>query len=63
MTGIVIVGGEVTTKGWVDIPELVRGVVEKIGYDDSSMGSDTPRTFGRSSGSRSSPNSTPAFRR
>jgi S-adenosylmethionine synthetase len=40
MTGIVIVGGEVTTKAWVDIPELVRGVVQKIGYDDSAMGFD-----------------------
>ncbi|MCK6547697.1 methionine adenosyltransferase [Myxococcota bacterium] len=40
MTGIVIVGGEVTTKAWIDIPELVRGVVQKIGYDDSAMGFD-----------------------
>src|SRR6185436_12027242 len=40
MTGIVIVGGEVTTKAWVDIPDLVRGVVQKIGYDDSTMGFD-----------------------
>ena len=40
MTGLVIVGGEVTTQGYVDIQELVRGVVKDIGYDDSSMGFD-----------------------
>src|SRR5688572_30240351 len=40
MTGIVIVGGEVTSKTWVDIQDLVRGVVERIGYNDSSMGFD-----------------------
>ena len=40
MTGLVVVGGEVTTKGSVDIPDLVRGVVKDIGYDDSDMGFD-----------------------
>src|SRR5690242_19064332 len=40
MTGMVIVGGEVTTRGWVDIQDLVRGVIERIGYDDSAMGFD-----------------------
>ncbi len=39
-TGMAIVGGEVTTKAWVDIPEIVRGTIKKIGYSDSSMGFD-----------------------
>ena len=39
-TGMAIVGGEVTTKAWVDVPEIVRGTIKKIGYSDSSMGFD-----------------------
>lgn len=31
-TGLVLVAGEVTTKAWVDIPEVVRKTVQKIGY-------------------------------
>ncbi|MFO0725196.1 MAG: methionine adenosyltransferase [Myxococcota bacterium] len=40
MTGLVVVGGEVTSKSIVDIPELVRSVVKDIGYNDSEMGFD-----------------------
>ena len=40
MTGQVIVGGEVTSKSQIDVQELVRGAVERIGYNDSSMGFD-----------------------
>ena len=40
LTGLVLVGGEVTTETYVDIPDLVRGVIKRIGYDDSEMGFD-----------------------
>ena len=40
LTGTVIVGGEVSTKASIDVPELVRGRIEHIGYDDSAMGFD-----------------------
>ncbi|MBI5866445.1 MAG: methionine adenosyltransferase [Planctomycetes bacterium] len=36
-TGLVVVAGEVTTKTYVDIPELVRGVVRDIGYTSADM--------------------------
>lgn len=39
-TGMVLVGGEVTTKAWVDIEQIVRNVVRDIGYNSSAMGFD-----------------------
>ncbi|SRR6056297_1185795 len=39
-TGAVIVGGEVTTEAWVDLDDLVRGVVCDIGYTSSDVGFD-----------------------
>ena len=39
-TGIVLVGGEITTSAWVDIEELVRNTVREIGYIHSDMGFD-----------------------
>ena len=36
-TGLVVVAGEVTTRTYVDIPELVRGVVRDIGYTAADM--------------------------
>lgn len=36
--GLVIVGGEITTKGYVDINHLVRRIVRDIGYTNSSYG-------------------------
>lgn len=39
-TGMVMVGGEVTTSAWVDIEEIVRKTVREIGYTHSDMGFD-----------------------
>jgi S-adenosylmethionine synthetase len=39
-TGICIVAGEITTKTYVDIPKLVRGVINSIGYTDAAFGFD-----------------------
>ncbi|HSW69299.1 MAG TPA: methionine adenosyltransferase [Gammaproteobacteria bacterium] len=39
-TGMVLVGGEVTTSAWVDIEQIVRTVVRDIGYSSSQMGFD-----------------------
>lgn len=39
-TGMVIVGGEVTTSAWVDIEQITRHVIRDIGYNSSEMGFD-----------------------
>ena len=39
-TGMVLVGGEVTTSAWVDIEEITRTTVREIGYVNSDMGFD-----------------------
>ncbi|HLF67272.1 MAG TPA: S-adenosylmethionine synthetase N-terminal domain-containing protein, partial [Gammaproteobacteria bacterium] len=39
-TGMVLVGGEVTTSAWVDVEQVTRNVVRDIGYDSSDMGFD-----------------------
>ncbi len=39
-TGMVFVGGEITTKGFIDLQQIVRGVLKYIGYDDPSYGID-----------------------
>jgi len=32
-TGMIVVGGEITTTTYIDLPEVVRGVIRDIGYD------------------------------
>ncbi|MDD5087351.1 MAG: methionine adenosyltransferase [bacterium] len=39
-TGLVLVGGEIRTQTWVDVPTLVRGVIKSIGYKDGAYGFD-----------------------
>ncbi|MBQ0762309.1 methionine adenosyltransferase [Marinobacter psychrophilus] len=39
-TGVAIIGGEVTTSAWVDLEDLVRGVIRDIGYTSSEVGFD-----------------------
>jgi S-adenosylmethionine synthetase len=39
-TGVCVVAGEITTKTYVDVPKLVRSVINQIGYTDSAMGFD-----------------------
>ncbi len=35
-TGLAVVSGEVTTKAYVDVQEVVREVIKDIGYNKSS---------------------------
>jgi len=39
-TGLALVGGEITTKTNLEIPEIVRNTIKEIGYSDSDMGYD-----------------------
>ncbi|WP_019218242.1 methionine adenosyltransferase [Legionella tunisiensis] len=39
-TGMVLVGGEITTTAWVDVDEITRAVIKDIGYNSSDMGFD-----------------------
>jgi S-adenosylmethionine synthetase len=39
-TGLIVVAGEITTETYVDIPEIARETVRRIGYDNASYGFD-----------------------
>jgi S-adenosylmethionine synthetase len=39
-TGLVLVGGEVTTKGYVDVQKIAREVIKGIGYTEAGVGFD-----------------------
>ena len=36
--GLVIVGGEITTRTWVDVEQIARNVIKDIGYDNAQYG-------------------------
>jgi S-adenosylmethionine synthetase len=37
-TGLVVVSGEISTETWVDIQEVARSTIRKIGYNDADLG-------------------------
>ncbi len=39
-TGMAIIAGEITTSAWVDMPDVVRQTIRRIGYNSSEMGFD-----------------------
>ncbi len=39
-TGLACVAGEITTKTYVNVPEIVRSTIDRIGYNDAGMGFD-----------------------
>ncbi len=39
-TGLAMVAGEITTEAYVEIPDIVRETLRKIGYDDAAFGID-----------------------
>ena len=39
-TGLALVGGEVTTKGYVDVQKIVRDIIKTIGYTEAGVGFD-----------------------
>ena len=54
-TGMAVVAGEISTKTYVHIPDIVRNTVESIGYTDASYGFDCRTCAVLSSIDRQSP--------
>src|SRR6476660_8210588 len=40
-TGLACVAGEITTKTYVNVPEIVRSTINRIGYNDTAFGFDS----------------------
>ncbi len=40
-TGLACVAGEITTETYVNVPEIVRSTIDRIGYNDASIGFDS----------------------
>ncbi len=39
-TGMAVIAGEITTRGYADLPQVVRETIREIGYNSSEMGFD-----------------------
>ena len=39
-TGMAVIAGEISTKGYADLPKVVRETIKEIGYSSSEMGFD-----------------------
>src|SRR4029453_434959 len=54
-TGLVIVSGEITCDGWVDIPSVVRSTIMDVGYTDARFGLDGETCGGMTRAQRQAP--------
>ena len=37
-TGMAVIAGEITTKAVINYPDVVRGTISRIGYNDGTIG-------------------------
>ena len=54
-TGLAVVAGEITTDTYVHIPDIVRGTIDRIGYNDATFGFDSKTCAVMSTIDRQSP--------